>query len=65
MCPACRLTGQSEGRPLIRNRMTVEGIREMMDSRRAAYEEAADVHIKTDELTIDDVSGKVLSCVTS
>ena len=61
----CRLTGQSEGRPLIRNRMTVEGIREMMDSRRAAYEEAADVHIKTDELTIDDVSGKVLSCVTS
>jgi shikimate kinase len=45
--------------------MTVEGIREMMDSRRAAYEEAADVHIKTDELTIDDVSGKVLSCVTT
>lgn len=61
----CRLTGQSEGRPLIRNRMTLEGIRDLMDSRRAAYEEASDVHIKTDELTIDDVSGKVLSCVTT
>ena len=45
-----RLEGEAEDRPNIRNRMSIEGIRELMEKRASAYEAAADVFIPTDEL---------------
>ena len=46
-----RLTGESEGRPNIRGRMTIEGVSGLMEQRRKAYEASADITIRTDGLS--------------
>ena len=43
-----RLYGRAGGRPNIRNRMSIEGITELMQERAAAYAEAADISVATD-----------------
>ena len=49
------LTGESEGRPNIRGRMTLSGVTGLMEVRRPAYEAAADLRIPTDGLTVAEV----------
>ena len=56
-----RLQGKTGNRPNIRDRFSVEGIRELMEVRRAAYMAAADVMIPTDGLSPRKIAEKILS----
>ena len=50
---------RSENRPVLKGRKTVEGIRELMEKRRGAYEAAADVVIETDRCSVAEAAEKV------
>lgn len=45
-----------DSRPLLRNRKTVEGIAELMEKRREAYESAADMIVPTDNKSVKDIA---------
>lgn len=47
-------------RPNLKGRMTIEGIRELMDKRRRVYEEAAELVIETDGKTPEAIAGEIL-----
>ena len=53
----------SNERPLLQNRKSVEGISELMEQRRPKYEAAADVTVDTSDLTIEEVCQAVLQQV--
>lgn len=53
----CRDTG----RPLLKNRMSPEGIRELMEERRQAYEKACSVKIATDGRTPDQIAEEIIN----
>ena len=55
-----RLKGGIENRPNIRGRYSVEGISELMETRRAAYTEAAGRIVATDGLQPAEIAGKIL-----
>ena len=50
---------RSENRPVLKGRKTVEGIRELMEKRRGAYEAAADVVLSTDSGRVAETAEKV------
>ena len=53
----------SDERPLLQNRKSVEGISELMEQRRPKYEAAADVTVDTSDLNIEEVCQAVLQQV--
>ena len=53
----------SDERPLLQNRKSVEGISELMEQRRPKYEAAADVTVDTSDLNIEEVCEAVLQQV--
>ncbi|MDO4621630.1 MAG: shikimate kinase [Eubacteriales bacterium] len=53
--------GSSSHRPLLEGRKTVEGIAELMDARRPAYEAAADLTIMTDHKKNKEVCEEILA----
>ena len=55
-----RLTGEAANRPNIRGRMTRDGIRRLMEERKARYEEAADQTIDTDGKTPEQIADEIL-----
>ena len=55
----------SDERPLLQNRKSVEGISELMEQRRPKYEAAADVTVDTSDLNIDQVCQAVLRQVNN
>lgn len=54
----------SNERPLLQNRKSVEGISELMEQRRPKYEAAADVTVDTSDLTIEEVCQAVMQLVS-
>lgn len=54
----------SDERPLLQNRKSVEGISELMEQRRPKYEAAADVTVDTSDLTIAEVCQAVMQLVS-
>lgn len=51
--------GTGTDRPLLQNRMHVEGISELMEERLPVYEAAADVTIETDNRTVAELAGEI------
>lgn len=54
----------SDERPLLQNRKSVEDISELMEQRRPKYEAAADVTVDTSDLTIAEVCQAVMQLVS-
>lgn len=52
--------GRGDGRPNLKNRKTVEDIRELMNERRLKYEAAADIIIETDNKTVDEICHEII-----
>ncbi len=55
-----RLKG-SEGRPLLKDRFTEEGIQELMDERKDKYEAAADLIVDTDHRNPAQICGEMIT----
>ncbi|MDO4634116.1 MAG: type I 3-dehydroquinate dehydratase [Eubacteriales bacterium] len=55
-----RLTGESENRPLIREHMTLDGVREKMAGRKEQYEAAAERFIETDGRSVEDIASEII-----
>jgi shikimate kinase len=51
---------KTRNRPLLKDRMTVEGIRELMEERRERYEKAADIRITTDNKTPAEIAEEIM-----
>ncbi|MCQ2507963.1 MAG: chorismate mutase [Dorea sp.] len=51
-------------RPLLRGRMSVEGIGELLEERRPRYDGAADLVIKTDGKSIQQIASEIVSKLT-
>ena len=51
--------GTGAGRPLLQNRMHVEGISELMEQRLPVYEAAADITVETDNRTVAELAGEI------
>lgn len=49
------------GRPLLKNRMSPEGIQELMEERREAYERACSVKISTDGKAPDQIAKEIIN----
>ena len=56
-----RLAGQAAGRPNLKNRMTEEGIRALVEKRRSAYEAAGEIVVPTDGKSVDEICGEILA----
>ena len=54
-----RLSGEADGRPVLRGHLSAEGIENLMGKRRAAYENAADCVIMTDGKTPAEIAREV------
>lgn len=50
-------------RPLLQNRKSVEGIRELMEQRREKYEAAADVKVATDGKSAETIAREILQTI--
>ena len=50
-------------RPLLQNRKSVEGIRELMEQRREKYEAAADVMVTTDGKSAETIAREILQTI--
>lgn len=55
----------SSDRPILNGHMNVEYIAQLMEKRRALYEEAADIAVVTDGRTRDDICQEILDRVVS
>ena len=53
----------NEDRPLLQNRKSVEGIRELMEQRRDKYEAAADVMVATDGKSAETIAREILQTI--
>lgn len=53
----------NEDRPLLQNRKSVEGIRELMEQRREKYEAAADVMVATDVKSAETIAREILQTI--
>lgn len=51
---------EAKNRPNLNGRKSPEGIRELMEKRRAAYERAADIRIDTDGKSVEEVAAEIL-----
>lgn len=51
---------KNQDRPVLKNHMTVEFIRELMEKRRNVYEAAADIVIETDRKTVLDICDEII-----
>lgn len=51
---------EDQNRPLLKDRMSVEGIARLMESRREKYERASDILIATDGKTIEQIGEEIL-----
>jgi shikimate kinase len=58
-----RVKGNKD-RPLLKGRLTVKGIEKLMNERKEAYENAADVVIPTDGLTPNDVAQRIEAAIS-
>ena len=54
------LVKEDQNRPLLKDRMSVEGIARLMESRREKYERASDILIATDGKTIEQIGEESL-----
>ncbi len=54
-----------ENRPILKGKKTVEGISELMESRRSRYEAAADIVIHTDDKSIKKICSEIIANVQS
>lgn len=52
-----------QDRPLLQNRKSVEGIRELMEQRREKYEAAADVMVATDGKSAETIAREILQTI--
>jgi shikimate kinase len=57
-----RVSG-NRSRPLLKGRDTAEAIGELMEQRRQAYEQAADLVIRTDGKTIEEIAGELMKLI--
>ena len=53
----------NEDRPLLQNRKSVEGIRELMEQRREKYEAAADVMVATNGKSAETIAREILQTI--
>ena len=53
--------GEGEGRPLLKGRADVEGIRSLMEKRAPFYEAVSEARIRTDELTPEEAADRILA----
>lgn len=53
----------NEDRPLLQNRKSVEGIRELMEQRREKYEAAADMMVATDGKSAETIAREILQTI--
>lgn len=53
----------NQDRPLLQNRKSVEGIRELMEMRREKYEAAADVTVATDGKKAKEIAREILQMI--
>ena len=53
----------NEDRPLLQNRKSVEGIRELMEQRQEKYEAAADVTVSTDGKSAETIACEILQTI--
>lgn len=58
-----RRTSGSHDRPLLEGRKTIEGITSLMESRRPAYEKAADIKVVTDGRTEKEICEEIIRSV--
>lgn len=54
-----RLANEVSGRPNLKDRFTLDGIRELQDARREAYEGAADITVLTDGREVLDIAQEI------
>ena len=54
---------ENQDRPLLQNRKSVEGIRELMEQRREKYEAAADVMVATDGKSAETIAREILQTI--
>lgn len=54
---------ENQDRPLLQNRKSVEGIRELMEQRREKYEAAADVMVATDGKNAETIAREILQTI--
>ena len=54
---------KNDDRPILKGRKTVKDIAELMEARRAKYEEAADVVVATDDKAIEDICKEILGII--
>ncbi len=60
-----RLEGQVDHRPNLRGRFSPEGIRELQDLRREAYQSAADAVVDTNGKSADEIADRILDICES
>lgn len=56
--------GQDTNRPVLNNRRSVEGIRELMEQRQPRYEAAADITVQTDDKSIEQITSEIIHALT-
>lgn len=56
--------GHDTNRPVLNNRRSVEGIRELMQQRLPKYEAAADITIHTDNKSIEQITSEIIHALT-
>lgn len=56
--------GQDTNRPVLNNRRSVEGIRELMEQRLPKYEAAADITICTDDKSLEQITSEIVHVLT-
>lgn len=52
---------KNDSRPLLRERKTVEGIAQLMDARKVAYQAAADITVATDNKSASEIAKEILA----
>jgi shikimate kinase len=51
---------ENDDRPLLKDKMNVEALQEMMNKRKAYYEKAAQIVVATDKLSPEDVADEII-----
>ncbi len=59
-----RLAGESDGRPVLKNRMSPEGLAELLAKRERAYAAAADYVVSTDGRSVEEICDAILQLGT-
>lgn len=52
---------QDDTRPVLKGQMSLEGIRDLLEKRKEAYNESADMTIQTDDKSVDEISTQIIT----